>query len=286
MPVNLPKRPAAPPRTLPGRPSPAASAAPPAADDPPELAGAESYMSFGDDAGKRVTEYQQHASRPRTREFFITTKEVTAGNGQATIRVHFAVNYADKRFHIAVPRVTIPSVHAGQFDSFTSPGADCAIAAAGITPSIRPVYVLVDHRQYVTKEGKPGADDVKLWIPQPSILGLVDNAINDLAEVVGCERSKLNLLKYEAKITKVGTGRRSAWNVSIVPKEKSMAPDTLDKINKFFGAEGRAFTYDDYRKRMTAILAPDPKYMISKGGTYVKKATGPTPMPEDGEPPY
>jgi hypothetical protein len=243
-------------------------------------------MSFGDDAGKRVTEYQQHASRPRTREFFITTKEVTAGNGQATIRVHFAVNYADKRFHIAVPRVTIPSVNAGQFDSYTSPGADCAIAAAGITPSIRPVYVLVDHRQYTTKEGKPGADDVKLWIPQPSILGMVDNAINDLAEVIGCDRSKLNLIKYEAKITKIGTGRRSAWNVSFVPKEKFMAPDTLDKINKFFGAEGRAFTYDDYRKRMTAILAPDPKYMISKGGSYVKKAAPVASGDGGDEPPY
>jgi len=284
--ASLPTRPAAAPRTLPGRPvTPPAAAAPTAAKPPAAAAEAVSYLSFGDEASKRVTEYQQHASRPRAREFFITTKEVTAGGGQATMRVHFAVNYADKRFHIAVPRVTIPGATPGTYDSFTCPGPDCAIAATGIMPSIRPVYILVDHRTYATKEGKPGGDDVKLWIPQPSILGLVDTCINDLCETLGIDRTALDLTRYEGKITKVGVGRRSAWSVSIIAKEKPLSKESLDRINKFFGAEGRQFTFADYRKQMQSLLAPDPRYMISKGGSYAGKAPV-AAVPGEDEPPY
>jgi hypothetical protein len=224
----------------------------------------ESFLSFGKQAHDRVKSSAEHrAFHP---EFFITAAETEAaakrGEPGASVRVHFAVNYTDDENYICVPRVTVKEN--GKFRSYTSSGTDCAIAAAGIPVSNRPCYLVVDHRQFKRKDGSISQDEVKLWMPPPATAGIMQNAMVNLAENLGIEIPDLDVTRYEAKITKVGTGRQTTWAIDFIARERPMAQSALDKIDKFL--EG------GYRQTMARILAPSPKYMISKGGRFTKPA--------------
>ena len=248
---------------------------------------ASDWMTTGEDADKRINDYQKEVSKPRAREFFITTKEVNDAQGRATVRAHFALNYADPDYRIAVPRITIKE--GGNFNSYTSPPGDCALAAGGQRPSVRPVYLLIDHRTYTTRDGKEGGDDVRLWIPMPSVQGLVDQAIDDLCETLGKERDTLNLTEYEAKITKAGTGRRSTWAVSFIARSKPLPMAVQEKIGKFFRNEsGKLPTMSQYKTHMREVLAPDPRYLLSRGAKPYVEAQVPVDAGKAGdeEPPY
>lgn len=216
------------------------------------------YLLSGDDAKKRV----QDSAQPKNflREFFITANEVKAGNGQAEVRVHLCANYADKKYQVAVPRCTIKD--GKLFRSYTSVQGDCALAAAGVAVSVRPVFVVMDHRQFTRKDNSTGKDDIKFWIPQPSHLGLMTTAIKNLAESLGEEPENINVMDYVLKITKVGEGRRSTWAFNFIAKKMPLNPVQKAAVDKFFEK--------GYRQTLSKYLAPDPKYMISKGGSYVK----------------
>jgi hypothetical protein len=172
-------------------------------------------------------------------------------------------------YKVAVPRVTIPAGQ-GRFDSFTSPGADCAIAAAGVGVAICPVFVLVDHRQFSKKDGSKHTDSVKLWIPRPGISGLMKTAIETLCEDLECDADEVDLRNYELRITKTGTGRGSNWALNFFSRnEKPWQAAWNDPLMKFMGIDHLPTTAD-YRAFMAKILAPNPKYMISRGGVYHK----------------
>ncbi len=242
-------------------------------------------LSFGEDADQRIKNYQESAGRPRTLEFFITKKEVSAGGGKASARVHLAFNYADKKYKVSAPFVTIKT--AGGFDTFPSPGEDCAIAQAGVNPSVKPIYILVDHRSYVDKEGNQRSDLVKKWIPAAGIASLMEDAIENLCENLGEDRSNIDLRNYELSITKSGTGRQTSWSLAFIVKKKAMTSDHVERIGKFFGnEEGEYPDYAQYVAFLKKMLQPDPRYMISKGGKYVKPASVDDSKESRGELPF
>lgn len=282
--MALPKRKATPPTRPQHKPEPVEDDLPDADSYTEE---ASDWMTTGKDADKRINDYQKQVNRPRAREFFITQKEVAAANGRASVRVHFAVNYANPIYRIAVPRITIKE---GQnFNSYTSPPGDCALAAGGLRPSVRPVYLLIDHRTYSKQDGSKGGDDVRLWIPMPSVQGLVDQAIEDLCETIGEERADIDLTQYEAKITKAGTGRRSTWAISFVGKARPLPSDIQEKIGRFFKNEdGSLPSHAQYVKHMREVLAPDPRFLLSKGAKpYVQQVTPSNAgAADEEEPPY
>ena len=225
--------------------------------------GEASFLSYGKDAAKRVTDYQKHASRPRAREFFITKKEIEAANGNCTVRVHFVVDYSKKEWQVAAPFVTLK---VGQhYDQFVCAGADCALVAGGKHEVVKPVYYVVDHRSYETKDGKKGSDDIKQWTPPAAVKGLIENAIAELAEDEELSIENIDLRNYEARITKSGTGRGSSWGVSFARKSRPMAKDIVDKIGKFFGCKGTP-SLQEYRTHLGKLLQPDPKWMLSRNG--------------------
>lgn len=282
--MPIPRRPKRPPQAPPKKPQ---------VDDLPAdedvLDSADDWMTTGTDADKRINDYQKEASRPRAREFFITQAEVTKAGGRCTVRVHCAFNYANADFRVAIPRITVKE--GARFNSYTSKAGDCALAAGGLRPSIRPVFVLIDHRTYEKQDGSAGGDDVRLWIPMPSVQGLMDSAIDDLAETLGEDRDDIDLTQYEAKITKAGTGRRSTWAISFIAKPRPLSSDIQEKIKKFCGVEHTP-TLRDYRKKLAELLAPEPRFLLSQGAKpYVEQktpedagqASGRTPFDDDGD---
>lgn len=261
MPMLLPpRRPMPPPRP----------AAPPAATQEPDTQAddvpvEEGFLNFGTQAQQAVHNSQEANQFRGYREFFITKGEVedAAKRGEAgcTVRAHFVRNYANANENVSVGRCSI-SVGQNRSESYTSAGSDCALAAAGVPVSVRPVYVLVDHRVYQKKDGTKGTDDVKLWIPPPNILSVMENAIKNLCENTGIDRLAIDITKYEAKITKIGVGTKTTWAIDFMVKPVPLSKAAQDSIAKTLEK--------GYKATMAKWLAPNPKYMISRGGTYVR----------------
>jgi hypothetical protein len=271
----------------PRRPTPASAKPPPArVPTEDELQEAEEdvpdYLMTGGKAETAVKESAQ-ARGSAGFEFFITTKEMDAakkrGENGVTVRVHFIRNYADTEEKVSVPRCTIKEN--GRFASYTSPGNDCALAAAGVNVSIRPVYLLVDHRSYKRQDGSVSKDQVKFWIPSPPLMAIMDAAIANLCENTGEDPKTIDIRKYEAKITKIGEGRNTAWSIDFVVRPTGLSQEAIENVKKFYGDLS-------YRQKLGKLLAPNPRYMLSRGGSYVK----PSNVPQGGgaadgdEPPF
>ena len=257
---SLPPRKAVPPRQPPAQPTGPEEVDSSAADDgSPD----ESYLNYGASAKQAVKNSQEANAFRGYREFFITKKDMAAaaqkGEQGVTVRVHFIRNYANPQENVSVPRCTIKT--ANSFDSYTSPGADCALAAAGVPVSIRPVYLLIDHRTYAKKDNTTGCDDLKLFIPPPNFMGIMENAIKNLAENLGVDPSAVDITRHEAKLSKIASGRNTTWAVDFVIQPKALSKVAVDNIAKGFGTDG-------YKKTLAKWLAPNPKYMISRGGHY------------------
>lgn len=245
----------------------------------------ESYLNYGASAKQAVKNSQEANAFRGYREFFITKKDMTAaaqkGEQGVTARVHFIRNYANPLENVSVPRCTIKTQQG--FDSYTSPGADCALAAAGVPVSIRPVYLMIDHRTYAKKDNTTGCDDLKLFIPPPNFMGIMENAIKNLAENLGVDPSQVDITKHEAKLSKIASGRNTTWAVDFVIQPKGLSKIAVENITKGFGTDG-------YKKTLAKWLAPNPRYMISRGGNYIM----PPRQPQQGsvaqhgneEPPY
>jgi hypothetical protein len=152
------------------------------------------------------------------------------------------------------------------------------------------VYFLVDHRTYVNAKGEKRSDSMKRWIPAPALAGLMNNAIQTLCENLRKDRDQIDLTEYKLKISKTGTGRGSAWALSFNINRSPVSADVKERVGKFFGDEhGRLPTLSRYRDFIQRMFQPDPRYMISKGGSYTKppKATRETSgSSEDDEPPF
>jgi hypothetical protein len=142
--------------------------------------------------------------------------------------------------------------------------------------------VLIDHRSYSRKDGTVSTDEVKLWVPAPTMLGIMQNAIRNLAENLQCEPSAVDITKYEAKISKMGEGRSTTWAINFSLAPRALSKVAVDAIAKTFGERG-------YKQTMMMWLAPNPKFLISRGGSYVMprkgQSAGPTPASDD-EPPF
>lgn len=253
-----------------------------AADGSPD----ESYLNYGNAAKQAVKTSQEANAYRGYREFFITKKDMAAaqqkGEAGVTVRVHFIRNYANPNENVSVPRVTIKTQQG--FDSFTSPADDCALAAAGCNVSIRPVYLLIDHRTYAKKDNTTGTDDLKLFIPPPNFMGIMENAIKNLAENLGVDPSAVDVTKHEAKLSKISSGRSTTWAIDFVIQPKGLSKIAVDNIAKAFGTDG-------YRKTLAKWLAPNPKYMISRGGRYTLPPKNPQQPGQaadhaNEEPPY
>jgi hypothetical protein len=250
-----------------------------AADGSPD----ESYLSFGGQAKEHVKTYQEANAFRGYREFFITKTEMQKAKEKneqgVTARVHFIRNYANPKETVAVPRCTI--MLNGRPTSFTSAGNDCALAAAGVPVSMRPVYLLIDHRQYKKQDNTVACDDLKLFIPPPAVMGIMENAVKNLAENLGVDPSQVDITKHEAKLTKVASGRSTTWAIDFVIAPKALSKTATDNIAKAFGELG-------YQKTLLKWMAPNPKYRISKGGTYrLPPKQGSAHGSEDDEsPPY
>lgn len=252
--VPAPRPPQPPPPEQPEQPEDAAPA-----DDTPD----ESYLAFGQQAQERI-KVGQEANAPRGyREFFVTKAEVAAAKTKGevpTVRVHFVRNYAKLEENVSVPCCTI--MVQGRPTRYTSAGDDCALAAAGVPVSIRPAYLLIDHRVYTKQDQTKGTDDLKLWIPPPNIMGIMQNAIKNLAENLGVDQSQVDITKHEAKLSKIGEGRSTTWAIDFVIQPRALSKTAVENITKAFGTDG-------VRKTLAKWLAPNPRYRISKGGTYV-----------------
>jgi len=242
------------------------------------------WLSTGADVDKAVKEAKA-SSRPRVNEFFFVKGEQEGvvdqhtgrkkAEGSASAYVHFAVNYADEAYKTVIPRITIKEN--GRYNSYTSPGPDCAIRqATGQNPSLRPVYLLVDHRSYTSQEGKTYVDTVKTWIPAASVMDLVDLAIDNLADALSMDRDDLDITQYKAKVTKSGYKRKSVWSISFVPKEEEYSDEAWERVGMFFLGKDEfdadpdldEITPDMHAQKVRKLLAPDPRYMLSKGGSY------------------
>lgn len=201
-------------------------------------------------------------------EFYITSKEMAAakaatGSPVVTVLAHFYKDYSKAANFISVPRVTIKQGE--QFKSFTSAGAgsDCAIVAAtGKQPRSCPVFVLVDHRKYTRQDGSQVSDSVKLWIPAPNLLSVLNQAVQDLAANLGCGVDQVDITQHEARITRSGTGTTTVWGISFLVARKPLAHDVRAKVDKVFNDAG------GYMALLTKWLAPADRYTISKGGVY------------------
>lgn len=256
------------------------------------------WLATGSGVDEAVTKARQNA-RPKVREFFFVKDEMNATTdsstgkakkkGTATALVHFAVNYADLEYKVAIPRLSIKEN--GKYKGYTSIGGDCAIQqATGQTASLRPVYFLIDHRSF-EHEGTEYTDMIKTWIPASTMMELLDVAIDNLAEAVQLEREDLDITLYPAKITKSGFGRKTAWSVSFIPREEQCSDDAWDRsLNFFFGQDEvkannpEEIPADVHAAKVRKLLSPDPRYMISKGGKYTVAET-PKEDPKD-EVPY
>ena len=264
------------------KPKPATKKGPPKRPvrPPPEVSDDEDTsfadaISFGENAEEQIEQYQQRVALGNVLEFFFTKDEIKRNKGRASAEVHFLRNYADKRNMVSVPRVTI--MENGRPRSYTSPGNDCAIASAGVNVAVRPVYFLMDHRVFERQSGEEGTDQIKMFIPASSMQGLITTAIEQLADAVEVDVSDLDITRYRATITKVGTGRKSSWSISFLPREKPLTSEQKKAVAEFF--------QPSYKEKVRQVLAPDPRYMLSKGGRYVKPSRDAVEENED-EPPF
>jgi hypothetical protein len=94
----------------------------------------------------------------------------------------------------------------------------------------------------------------------------------------------VDITKYPAKITLTGTGTKSQWIIDFIVKPQQLSQEAINNIHKFCDGNGDA----GYKAKLHKILAPDPRFLISKGGTYVKPVKYDTQAAADGgdEPPY
>lgn len=274
MPVPPPRRP------LP-RPSP--SAAEREREPAPANPTTPSFMTFG---GQAKAQARASAEPSFVPEFFITKAEVAAakakGEPGVTVRVHFMRNYAKEAENIVVPRVSV--MEAGNWKSYTSAGDDCAIVQAGVRPQMKPVYVLADHRMILDKQtNQKVCDRIRLFIAPSIFVGLMDSAVKNLAENLGVDPSTIDITKYEARLTKIGEGRSSSWSLDFAVQPKALSQTALNNYAKTFK--------DGYIETLTKWLAPSDRYLISKGGRYIKPARNANDAAQGGgdggdEPPY
>lgn len=247
-------------------------------------AGIPDFMFTGTKAAA-VTKASADGTDRGAPEFYITTKETLAakaatGNPAVTVHAHFYKDYSKAANFISVPRVTIKQ--GDKFKSFTSAGAgsDCAIVAAtGKQPRSCPVFVLIDHRKYTRQDGTQVSDSVKLWIPSPNLLSVLNQAVQDLAANLGCGVDQVDITQHEARITKSGSGTSTVWGISFLVARKTIAPEVRAKADKMFNDAG------GYMALLSKWLAPADRYTISKGGVY---AVPPVYSAAGGgdEPPY
>ena len=162
----MPKRPrrrAAPPR------KPELAEEPTSEPQDEDFVDADDYMMSDSTAEKRVKEQEERQSN-RVREFYVRKAEVEASaNGTVECRTHTVVNLAYRDGDnfpnlIAAPRVQIPQGKG--FQIYTSPdNGDCAFREAGLNPGIRPCILILDHRQFKTRDGRVFKDDIKQFNP-------------------------------------------------------------------------------------------------------------------------
>ena len=265
----------------------------------------EDFLMTGDQAETYAK--QQAAERAReVREFFITKKELAASpTGNVEVRTHLCINYAEVSdsgdFHniVATPCVTIPA-GGGRFKTFTSPeNGDCAFRAAGLQPYLKPLFIIMDHRPFKSKDGKKTyKDNIRAWRPGTGQIGQMRQAIRNLAENLGLDPDdpdtfrSLDVRDHVCKITKLGAGKRSTWSIDFLVAKTPLTKEQKEGIAKWFGLDvekGQVkVTRKIYMDKMRRILAPDDKYLISKGGTYTPPNSNhaSSSTEEVEEPPY
>lgn len=225
-----------------------------------------SYLSYGSDADKKI---EADANSPKNSfwEFFITKDELKKSKNVCAVDVTFAFNYADPQYAIAVPRVTVRE--GGNFRQVTSAGNDCAVAAAGVQPSLKPAWLLIDHRTYVNKQGEKVTNRAKVWLPPGSLIGLMKSALGVLASELGCDPSSIDIRKHRCVLTKSATGKKTSWSIQFRVKEREFE---YEEVVSSFMKMDHYPSLQEYRRFMGKLLAPNPRYMISKGGKYTKPA--------------
>lgn len=247
------------------------------------------YLAFGEKADEQIAQYREQVNTPFVREFFISSKEIAASdNDSVTVRTHLLFDYTIKAWNSSAPFISL--MNGNRPELCLAPPSDCALQAGGLTPSIRPIYCLMDHRKFKTKAGATGSDQVKLWIPASTITGILSTAVLDLKENLDMdEEDPIDISRYELKITKNGTGRKSTWALSFTAREKPLTDEQIEAVCKFFGTED----YPDVptvRKYLGKIFKPNPKYLLSRNGNrpYQKAPTGNFAAPDDdgSEVPY
>lgn len=224
------------------------------------------FLAFGDRSQEQVANYREQVSTPFVREFFISSKEIAASpDDKVTARVHLLFDYTQKEWNASAPFINLMDGIKPKL--ILSPGGgDCALQAGGMSPSIRPIYFLMDHRTFKTKDGKVGTDGVKVWIPASNVAGLLGTAIADLRENLGTkDEDDLDITGYELKVTKTGVGRKSSWALAFTARRKPLVPVQKEAVSKYFGVEGN-LSIGDYRRYLGKIIRPNPQYLLSKNG--------------------
>lgn len=266
---------------------------------------ADDFLMTGNQAETYAKNQQAERAR-EVKEFFITKKEIAASpNGNVEVRSRLCINYAEVSasgdFHniIATPCVTIP-VGGGRFKTYTSPeNGDCAFRAAGLTPYLKPLFVLMDHRSFKSKEGKVYKDNVRAWRPGTGQIGQMRQAIRNLAENLGLNPDdpesykRVDVRDHVCKVTKLSAGKRSSWSIDFLVAKTPLTTQQKEYIAKWFGLDpekdGTTVTRKTYMGKMRSILAPDERYLISKGGKYVptnSNASAAVVDSQEEEPPY
>ena len=239
----------------------------PEVETPQEDDGGDSgFLAFGDRSQEQVAQYREQVSTPFVREFFISGKEIAASSDdKVTARVHLLFDYTQKDWNASAPFINL--MEGNRPKLMLSPGnGDCALQAGGLNPSVRPIYFLMDHRTFKTKDGKTGTDGIKIWIPASNVAGLLGTAVADLRENLGVEEEDdLDITEYELKITKTGVGRKSSWALAFTARHKPLDQDQKDAVIKYFGFAGFP-RLQEYRQYLGKIIRPNPQYLLSKNG--------------------
>ena len=239
-------------------------------DDTEDDAG---YLAFGEKADEQIAQYREQVATPFVREFFISSKEIAASDDDmVTVRTHLLFDYTQKAWNSSAPFITVMENNRPVL--CLSPGDDCALQAGGLSPSIRPIYVLMDHRKFKTKQGATGSDNVKVWIPPSGVTALLSAAVLDLKDNLGLDaEDHVDISRYELKITKSGTGRKSTWALAFTAREKPLTDEQLETACEFFKTE----TLPDVptvRKTLGSMFKPNPKYLLSRNGNRPYQKAG------------
>lgn len=255
-----------------------------------------SWLMSDSQAEKRVKEQEERQAN-RVREFYVSSRDVQeSANGSVEVRTHTVVNLAKREGDnyinvISAPRVQIPEGKG--FRIYTSPdNGDCAFREAGMNPGIRPCFLILDHRKYITRDGRRFQDDIKQFNPAGKCIAMMKAAIRDLCENLDVDpddpeavNKNVDTRDHVLKITKLGTGKGSGWSLSFVTKKAPLTEEHTKKIKNFFGTDDMP-SRKEYLAKMRKILAPDPKYLISRGGKYVKPTTDKNAGGSDDEVPF